>query len=354
MLIQCRQYLSTIVVFFVLADFLFPAYSKYSNETFEQIFSPALTISSRDFTDEFIPAGIRMLLLVGQAKAGSTQLHSILSTSSRIAGGRVKEPTILDSIEQVSLERYLRFWNINLKNPNKQWLLDGTPENLYYPIAAVRAHRLKALGVNLKVIAILRNPAERAYSDWSMNKRRCEKAKLADHFRRYNVLHSWSALHCRAYAILLKEEFNILRNLGCAQVDTRTVEKYVQCFGKFVKCYSKRVNNTACSMHGKQMCDENKACTKSPFFHTMGLLTKGNYEPQIKMWKASIGEESFLVLNSTQLNDIRKLEESISNLLGEKIEFRRNTKTLGNKGKYRKSGAVYKRGVSTWWEYSII
>ncbi|CAL6332194.1 unnamed protein product [Bathycoccus prasinos] len=286
-------------------------------------------------------------------RASASFEKSHRSPQSRIAGSKVKEPTVLDSIEQVSLEQYFSLWK-HLKNSRKIWLMDGTPENLYYPISATRAHKLKALGVKVKAIAILRNPAERAYSEWSMSSRRCEKVKLADFFKKYDLHQTWVALQCRPYATLLKEEFSALHSLGCAQADTRTVEKYVRCFGKFVKCYSKRVNNTACSKHNRQVYGENRAWSKTPFFHSMGLLTKGNYEMHIKMWQASIGEENLLVINSTQLNNIQELEESVSKLLGETIKFKGIKKSVSNKGRYRKLGKAYKRGVSTWFKYSEI
>jgi hypothetical protein len=69
----------------------------------------------------------------------------------------------------------------------------------------------------------------------------------------------------------------------------------------------------------------------------MGMITKGNYEPQIKMWKKSIGEDNLLVLQMSDLRNISYLETSISKLLATDIRLKALKKSKTNVGRYARS-----------------
>jgi len=297
------------------------------------LFSPILNLVENDF-QEPIDQEVKILLLIGAAKAGSSFLYSLLSSSTSIVGGNVKEPHLLDSIEQISTRRYLSSWRQG--TAKSTWLIDGTPENLYYPISALRANVLMNMGVKVKAVAILRNPVERAYSEWYMLQIRCRKLKLQELFKRAGVYTSWHDLYCRPFSILLEEELSALHSSNCTIQETRSPNEYIKCFGNHVKCYSKRVkNNTLCHKHHLKV--HSAKHVRSVFDIATGMITKGNYEPQIKMWKKSIGEDNLLVIQMSDLRNISYLETSISKLLATDIRLKALKKSKTNVGRYARS-----------------
>jgi hypothetical protein len=101
-------------------------------------------------------------------KSGTTSLFAYLEQNPEICFGDHKELHYFD------LDRVFRGKpNYHLYHarfdplPSHKILAEGTPAYLYWPQAAERMH---AYNPDLKFVALLRNPIDRAYSHWNMTR----------------------------------------------------------------------------------------------------------------------------------------------------------------------------------------
>jgi len=107
-------------------------------------------------------------LIVGAQKSGTTSLFSILKQHSRIIGAYKKEIHFFDDDEQYAANAYYKYhqhFPLPHKVKKNQLTFEATPSYLYHPEVA---KRIKLYNPNIKLIIILRNPAQRALSAWSM------------------------------------------------------------------------------------------------------------------------------------------------------------------------------------------
>ena len=109
-------------------------------------------------------------ICVGAQKAGTTTLHNILRQHSEIFLPQDKEIPFFhdDNIFQKGIEWWLKENYDNVKHEKAIGVIN--PEYLFFPKACERIY--KHLGPDIKIIIILRNPVERAYSHYMMNIRR--------------------------------------------------------------------------------------------------------------------------------------------------------------------------------------
>ena len=106
-------------------------------------------------------------LIVGAQKSGTTSLYRYLSEHPSILPNKSwKEVHYYNNVDNYrkGIGWYLNHFPIKYKNKNKL-TFEATPNYLYFPEIPERIYR--DLG-NIKIIAVLRNPAERAYSAWHM------------------------------------------------------------------------------------------------------------------------------------------------------------------------------------------
>jgi len=109
-------------------------------------------------------------ICVGAQKAGTSTLHDILRNHPEIYLPELKEAHFFDD-----KERYIKgidWWLCNFFKEYKGEKIMGvmTPEYLYYDDVPMKI--VKSLGEEVKIIILLRNPVERAYSHYLMSKRR--------------------------------------------------------------------------------------------------------------------------------------------------------------------------------------
>lgn len=105
-------------------------------------------------------------LCVGAQKAGTTTLYEVLKQHPDIYLPDVKEPHFFDEHYQKGIDWYENtFFN---KVKNEKAIGEITPAYLYLDEAPQRI--LEALGTQVKLIFIFRNPADRAYSHFLMSK----------------------------------------------------------------------------------------------------------------------------------------------------------------------------------------
>jgi len=108
------------------------------------------------------------IFILGAQKAGTTSLYNFLTEHPGVIANRSwKEVRFFDLPEhyQQGMSWYLGKFPTR-REARGRITIDASPSNLYFPQipALIRKH----LGTDIRMIAILRNPADRAYSGWKM------------------------------------------------------------------------------------------------------------------------------------------------------------------------------------------
>lgn len=105
-------------------------------------------------------------LILGAQKSGTTSLYHYLNQHPDVYMSEPKEPHYFERKDEYTRgadfywHKYFKGWN------NQRAIGDGNPNNLYFPyVPQLIQHVLP----EAKLIMILRNPVDRAYSDWWMN-----------------------------------------------------------------------------------------------------------------------------------------------------------------------------------------
>ncbi len=106
------------------------------------------------------------LLIIGVQKAATTTLSQILKSHPLICGSLVKEVHYFDLNYSKGLDWYRRFFRAG--KPCKI-SFEATPYYFYHPLVPKRVHTTNA---DMKLIVILRDPVDRAYSHYQMERRR--------------------------------------------------------------------------------------------------------------------------------------------------------------------------------------
>ncbi|MEJ5312536.1 MAG: sulfotransferase domain-containing protein [Anaerolineae bacterium] len=102
--------------------------------------------------------------LLGAAKSGSTSLYYYLSQHAEVCFSDPKEPRFFEKEYIQGMDFY---WQTYFKGWQGQPLIgDASQRNLFLPYVPPRIH---AQCPEAKLIVLLRNPIDRAFSDWWMN-----------------------------------------------------------------------------------------------------------------------------------------------------------------------------------------
>jgi hypothetical protein len=108
------------------------------------------------------------LLILGAQKAGTTSLYNYLTEHPGVIPNRSwKEIRFFDLPENYrqGMGWYLGGFPTRFEAGGRM-TIDASPSNLYFPQIPALIH--KHLGPDIRMIALLRNPADRAYSGWKM------------------------------------------------------------------------------------------------------------------------------------------------------------------------------------------
>ncbi|WP_289027926.1 sulfotransferase domain-containing protein [uncultured Paraglaciecola sp.] len=106
-------------------------------------------------------------LIVGAQKGGTTMLHSILTQHPQISMSQEKELHYFDNESRYTSDTNFQNYHQNFNFTKNKIVGESTPSYMYSNECAARIFRYNR---NIKLIFILRNPIERAYSHWNMNK----------------------------------------------------------------------------------------------------------------------------------------------------------------------------------------
>lgn len=121
------------------------------------------------------------IFIVGAQKAGTTTLQSLLKKHPDIAPPEVKEVAFFDRDPEYSkgtdyyLQQFPLSWPMR-----KKITLDATPIYFYSPACA---ERIYSFCPDARIIILLRDPVERAYSAWNMYRRMIEEGKRLETLR---------------------------------------------------------------------------------------------------------------------------------------------------------------------------
>lgn len=135
------------------------------------------------------------LFVVGAAKAGTTYLYGVLDTHTSINMATVKEPHFFASVESRNPAEYLaprdgKTYHSKVITDKVIYndLFDWTNEYKYrgeaspsYLLDTQSAEKIKEYNPNAKIIVVLRNPIDRAYSHYLMEYR--NGYEMNDNFR---------------------------------------------------------------------------------------------------------------------------------------------------------------------------
>lgn len=104
-------------------------------------------------------------LIIGTQKGGTTSLHDYLAAHPSTAPSNVKEVHYFDTDLRPPLDWYRGHFPLR---PGDRKVFETTPRYLFHPEAAERIH---AVVPDAKMIALLRDPVERALSNYRMSSR---------------------------------------------------------------------------------------------------------------------------------------------------------------------------------------
>ena len=175
-------------------------------------------------------------LIIGAMKSGTTSLYQYLIGHPEILGSAEKEPSYFSWKYNVGIHNYLSFLPDKKKSKGKL-VFEASATYLHDPLAS---KRIKQILPNVKIIAILRDPIERAISHYyyhsnpksnyakknpeSLEKRDVENAFLDDINR---ITKIWDKQYCHfsLYGEQLKSYYELFDNNKILVLDFEMLSK---------------------------------------------------------------------------------------------------------------------------------
>ena len=117
--------------------------------------------------DGLVPAAAPDFVIIGAQRAGTTSLHAYLSAHPQVQTPVTKELHFLTDRYERGLDWYLGQFPLSL--PPGTLTGESTPYALFHPLSP---ERLGQIAPRAKLIALLRNPVERAYSHYLLERSR--------------------------------------------------------------------------------------------------------------------------------------------------------------------------------------
>jgi hypothetical protein len=129
-------------------------------------------------------------VIVGAPKAGTTSLYKYLAEHPRIFFPKIKEPMFFCGYQRNFKGPTAKWYNDHIIDDPHQYLtlFENLPENVIageastdYLSCPEAPTNIKAWNPNVKIIIVLRNPIDRAYSEhMNLLKKMCEKAEFLE------------------------------------------------------------------------------------------------------------------------------------------------------------------------------
>ncbi len=182
-------------------------------------------------------------LVCGTQKGGTTALAEYLSEHHEICMAKRKEVHFFDKVELPDYSHYHAFFS---PKKHHKVLGEATPIYMYWDNAPERIHEYNS---QMKLIVVLRNPVDRAYSHWNMTRNRgqeplsfreaieCEEARCKDKksedSRRYSYVdrgHYLEQLE-RLWSLFPRENILVLKNEDLKNFPQETLNKVCDFIG---------------------------------------------------------------------------------------------------------------------------
>jgi hypothetical protein len=107
------------------------------------------------------------VLIIGPRRTGTTALYRLLRNHSKVFGAGRKEIKYFDCNYNRGLDWYQSFFQYRWKVDRKNGMsIEASPYYIYHPLSA---ERIRKDFPDMKIITLLRNPVDRAYSNYHMN-----------------------------------------------------------------------------------------------------------------------------------------------------------------------------------------
>lgn len=125
------------------------------------------------------------VFILGAQKSGTTTLFDILSGVPIFSPSRVKEPGYFskNKFYKQGEDWYFRNFDLN----SRKFIIEATPEYLYYPCVAERIFKFNS---ESKFVVVLREPSSRAYSAWNMFRRFNKDFEMAKSVYEHFTVHA--------------------------------------------------------------------------------------------------------------------------------------------------------------------
>lgn len=154
-------------------------------------------------------------MIIGTQKSGTTSLFYLLNAHPRLAGSWPKEMHYFSKKHQPrDLEWYKSHFTSLKKNP---LFFEASPNYIYHEHVA---RKLKELYPSIKLIVVLRNPVDRAYSAWNMYYEHFKNGKLRDRLPRVSATEE-----NLMYAQLTGTQDRYPSFKECAEIEMAQIEK---------------------------------------------------------------------------------------------------------------------------------
>jgi Sulfotransferase domain len=137
-------------------------------------------------------------IVAGVQKAGTTAIHDFLAQHPQVALLRDQALHFFDKEEHFLGEPDYRILHANF-DPGWRWRIAGevTADYLYYPRAL---ERIACYNAKMKLLISLRNPVERAFSQWNMRRAKSqEPLEFLDALKRDQEIGIWHGPRGNAY-----------------------------------------------------------------------------------------------------------------------------------------------------------
>lgn len=152
-------------------------------------------------------------LICGAQKAGTSALHTYLSTHSSVHMSAQKELHYFDGEEYFSQQKpdYCFYHSHFQPEKGNKLIGEATPIYMYWDHAA---RRIRQYNAKMKIIVVLRNPVQRAYSHWNM-----ERVRNAEELNFHDAIKSESIRAQQCLPLQDRVHSYIDRGFYCKQIN---------------------------------------------------------------------------------------------------------------------------------------
>lgn len=149
-------------------------------------------------------------LVAGFQKCGTSALHSFLTSHPKVIGSKPKELDFFNYNENYrrGVKYYHSFFDKKMFSKVRNiYYLESSPSYINDKDISKTAQRIKQYNPKIKIIVLVRNPIDRAFSAWNMYKKRYEKGD-------YNWWFDWVKTRDGVYPEAIRRTMEEYKDFG--------------------------------------------------------------------------------------------------------------------------------------------